>query len=103
MSASDPLPSIAELYNLCGRSAVVTGAAQGIGAAIARRLAEAGADLFLVDIDERQLCDTRDALKRWGTRIEIRIVDVAQEDALTAACKECIDIFEKIDIWVNNA
>jgi NAD(P)-dependent dehydrogenase (short-subunit alcohol dehydrogenase family) len=86
-----------------GRTLSRTGAAQGIGAAIARRLAEAGADLFLVDIDERRLCDTREALKKWGTRIEIRIADVAQEDALTAACKECIELFEKIDIWVNNA
>jgi NAD(P)-dependent dehydrogenase (short-subunit alcohol dehydrogenase family) len=103
MSAPDQLRSIAELYNLRGRSAVITGAAQGIGAAIARRLAEARADLFLVDIDERRLCDTRAALKKWGTRIEIRIADVAQEDALAAACKECIELFEKIDIWVNNA
>ena len=103
MTESDPLPSIAELYNLHGRSAVVTGAAQGIGAAIARRLAEAGADLFLVDIDEQHLCDTRKALKKWGTRIETRIADVAQEEAITAACKECVAQFEKIDIWVNNA
>ena len=103
MNAPDPLPSIADLYNLHGCSAVVTGAAQGIGAAIARRLAEAGADLFLVDIDELRLCDTRKALKGWGTRIETRIVDVAQEEALTAACKECVAQFEKIDIWVNNA
>ena len=39
MTVPDPLPSIAELYDLRGRSAVITGAAQGIGAAIARRLA----------------------------------------------------------------
>ena len=103
MSAPYPLPSIVELYNLHGRSAVVTGAAQGIGAAIARRLAEAGADLFLIDIDEQHLYQTREALKQWGTRIEIRTADVAQEDALTAACQECIKLFEKIDIWVNNA
>jgi NAD(P)-dependent dehydrogenase (short-subunit alcohol dehydrogenase family) len=103
MTASDPLPSIAELYGLHGRSAVVTGAAQGIGAAIARRLAEAGANLFLVDIDERRLEDTREALTRWGTRIETRVADVAHEDAVTAACEKCNELFEKIDIWVNNA
>ena len=103
MTAPDPIPSIAELYNLLGRSAVITGAAQGIGAAIARRLAEAGADLFLVDIDERRLSDTREALKKWGTRIETRVADVAQEDAVTAACRKCIELFEKIDVWVNNA
>src|SRR5262249_30802897 len=49
------------------------------------------------------LYQTREALKQWGTRIEIRTADVAQEDALTAACQECIKLFEKIDIWVNNA
>jgi NAD(P)-dependent dehydrogenase (short-subunit alcohol dehydrogenase family) len=103
MSARDPLPSIAQLYDLHGRSAVVTGAAQGIGAAIARRLAEAGADLFLIDVDEPHLCETRDRLKKWGTRVEIRVADVAQEAAVTSACKECVEALEKIDIWVNNA
>ena len=103
MTVPDPLPSIAELYDLRGRSAVITGAAQGIGAAIARRLAEAGADLFLIDVDETHLCATRDALKKWGPKVEIRIADVAQEDALTSACKDCVELLEKIDIWVNNA
>ena len=103
MTVPDPLPSIAELYDLRGRSAVITGAAQGIGAAIARRLAEAGADLFLIDVDETHLCATRDALKKWGPKVEIRIADVAREDALTSACKDCVELLEKIDIWVNNA
>jgi NAD(P)-dependent dehydrogenase (short-subunit alcohol dehydrogenase family) len=103
MSAQDQLPSIAELYDLRRRAAVVTGAAQGIGAAIARRLAEAGADLFLVDIDEGHLRETRDALREWGARVEICIADIAQEDAIANACRECVEVLGKIDIWVNNA
>jgi NAD(P)-dependent dehydrogenase (short-subunit alcohol dehydrogenase family) len=103
MSEQDRLPSIAELYDLRGRAAVVTGAARGIGAAIARRLAEAGADLFLLDIDGPHLCETRDTLQKWGARVEICIADIAQEDVLTNACKECVELLGKIDIWVNNA
>ena len=97
------LPSIAALYDLRGRSAVVTGAAQGIGAAIARRLAEAGADLLLIDIDDVNLSATRDALRKWGTKIETWILDITDGDALTTACRDCVELFGNIDIWINNA
>uniref|UniRef100_UPI00193A1757 SDR family NAD(P)-dependent oxidoreductase n=1 Tax=Agromyces humi TaxID=1766800 RepID=UPI00193A1757 len=44
--------SLTDLLSLAGRRAVVTGAAQGLGKAIAARLAEAGADLLLIDLNE---------------------------------------------------
>jgi NAD(P)-dependent dehydrogenase (short-subunit alcohol dehydrogenase family) len=103
MAVDDPLPSIAELYNLRGRSGVVTGAAQGIGAAIARRLEEAGADLFLLDINDAKLRTTSEALRKWGSKIEFRSLDISDGDALTTACRDCVELFGNIDIWVNNA
>ena len=52
--------SLSELVSLKGRRALITGSAAGIGKAMANRFAEAGADLVIVDVDERSW--TRHAL-----------------------------------------
>ncbi|MBN1924533.1 MAG: SDR family NAD(P)-dependent oxidoreductase, partial [Prolixibacteraceae bacterium] len=49
------MKSIGELINLEGKTAVITGAANGIGKAIVSRLAESGCNLILTDIDEKSL------------------------------------------------
>ena len=96
-------PGIAELISLRGRNAVVTGAARGIGAAIAARLAEAGADLFLIDRDGDEMSARIDELTRFEGRVRSSILDLTNGDALQAATDDAVDQLGGIDIWVNNA
>lgn len=86
---------IAALFDLSGRMAVVTGAATGIGEGIARRLAEAGASVTIVDIDE--VGAARVAADIGGRAVAL---DVTDPDACQATLGA---IGERIDILVNNA
>ncbi|MGW2514122.1 SDR family NAD(P)-dependent oxidoreductase [Streptomyces scopuliridis] len=95
---------ISELISLRGRRAVITGGAQGLGKAIAARLAEAGADLLLVDLDEERAhaaaeeLATRHGVKGLGTR-----ADISDTAAVAAAADLAVAELGGIDIWVNNA
>ena len=84
---------------LAGKAALVTGAAQGIGLAIARALAEAGASVLLADVDAA----VEQVAASIGTRSAARIVDVRDEDALAAAADDVIARLGSLDIMVNNA
>ena len=96
--------SVAQLLSLKGRSAVVTGAAQGLGKAIARRLAEAGASILIGDIDDASaLSSAADIASSSGSRVEVAHLDVADETSVSAAAKRAAELFGGIDIWVNNA
>ena len=92
--------TIEQLISLRGRSALITGAAGGIGQAIARRYAEAGADLELVDIDAAGLARTAAELAPFAG-VTTHVIDLA--------CKEQIDALwddlagREPDILVNNA
>lgn len=96
--------SIAELVSLAGRSAVVTGAAQGLGHAIARRLAEAGANVLIGDRNvplAEQAAAALDAA--YPGRVVACAMDVSDEASVIAAAARAIAEFGQIDIWVNNA
>lgn len=88
--------------DLDGRTAVVTGAARGIGAATARRLAEEGADLFLVDISPTVL-ELRDELRASGHRAAAMVMDVADEAAWSEAATACRAELGRPQILVHNA
>ena len=96
--------SIAELLSLAGRRAVVTGGAQGLGKAIAARLAEAGADVLIVDLDEeRARAAAADLVDRYGiTAIGTR-ADVSDTASVIAAADLAVAELGGLDIWVNNA
>ncbi|HRI44880.1 MAG TPA: bifunctional rhamnulose-1-phosphate aldolase/short-chain dehydrogenase [Fimbriimonadaceae bacterium] len=86
-----------------GQVAVITGGAQGIGRATALRLAERGACVVLLDIDEERLGDAvREANKAAGSDLEVRGVrcDVTDEAAMTAAFDEAVFTFGGVDILV---
>ena len=86
-----------------GKIAVVTGGATGIGLGIAKRFAEAGAKVLIVDIDGRQAQFAADNLSKSSDSVVAMQVDIAQEDAGERIIAKCIETFKTIDILVNNA
>jgi 3-oxoacyl-[acyl-carrier protein] reductase len=88
---------------LSGRVAIVTGAAQGMGAAIAKRLASEGAAVVVADINIEKAERVADEIKgQGGTAIAFN-VDVANRAGVQDMVKTTIENFEAIHILVNNA
>ena len=86
--------------DLDGRCAIVTGAAQGIGRAIAGRLIASGANVWLWDVDADRVAATATEL---GDRARPLGVDVTSPEATAAAARTVADTAGRIDILVNNA
>lgn len=95
---------IADLISLTGRRAVVTGGAQGLGRAIAARLAEAGADILIVDIDgEAARAAAAELAERAGVTAIGTRADVSDTASVIAAADLAVAELGGLDIWVNNA
>jgi 3-oxoacyl-[acyl-carrier protein] reductase len=86
-----------------GRVAVVTGAAQGIGAATARRLAAEGATVAVLDLDLDRTADTVATIRAVGGAADGYAVDVADADSVTAAIDAVAGAYGRIDVLVNDA
>lgn len=86
-----------------GKIALVTGAARGIGQAIALKLAAEGADLALCDLNADWLEETAGKVKERGRRVECYSVDVGNGDAVNETVKTVEKDFGQIDVLVNNA
>jgi NAD(P)-dependent dehydrogenase (short-subunit alcohol dehydrogenase family) len=95
---------LADLVSLRGRRAVVTGGAQGLGRAIARRLAEAGASILIGDLKQDLAGSAAQELgRRHGARVISTHLDVANTSSVLAAAELAVSQLGGIDIWVNNA
>jgi NAD(P)-dependent dehydrogenase (short-subunit alcohol dehydrogenase family) len=94
-----------EARRLAGRVAVVTGAAQGIGEGIARRLAAEGASVVIADIDEALARRTAESItgEHGGDAAVVQRVDVSDEDSVKALAAAVGARFRRCDILVNNA
>ena len=88
---------------LDNKIALVTGAARGIGQAIALQLAADGADLALCDVKAEWLEDTAAKVKALGRRAETYAMDVANGAAVGEAVAKVLADFGRIDVLVNNA
>lgn len=89
-------------FDLTGRTAVVTGAAQGFGRAITERFLQSGAQVAMWDADPEELKTAAAELAAFGTVHPVQ-VDVSSLDAVDAATASTIEAFSKIDILVGNA
>ncbi len=91
------------MHDLKGRTAVITGAASGIGFALAQRAAREGMRLVLADIDEAKLAEAAVALARAADALVIRRVDVSREADIAALADTAFARFGAVHLLCNNA
>ncbi|MBZ9673661.1 SDR family oxidoreductase [Mesorhizobium sp. ES1-3] len=86
-----------------GKVVVVTGASAGVGRAVARRFAQAGASVALIAREAASLAETRAEIERGGTKITAIPADVADPEAVFKAIDTIEAELGPVDIWINNA
>ncbi len=86
-----------------GATAVVTGAASGIGAALARRFADAGMNVVLADVDEAGLGAVAAEIAAKGVEALVVRTDVSQADEVTALASAALEQFGRVHVVCNNA
>jgi NAD(P)-dependent dehydrogenase (short-subunit alcohol dehydrogenase family) len=89
-------------FNLKGRVALVTGAAQGLGESVAHLFAMKGADIILVDVKE-SVNQVASSLSQYGRKGFAQVANLRKPDEIRKAVDAGIQEFGKIDILVNNA
>lgn len=91
------------MYDYNGKVAVVTGAAQGIGACIAERFLREGADVVMLDLKEDVLVSKAAEIDPEREHTMVLPLDVADYDAVADAFRKITERYGKVDILVNNA
>lgn len=97
------MKNLTQLLDLKGKAAIVTGGAKGIGRGIAYRLAEAGAQVLIADMDEEEAQNIVADLASKGWAAEAFTVDVSDEAGVQLMIETCKNKFGSVDILVNNA
>ncbi|MCH8943959.1 MAG: SDR family oxidoreductase [Proteobacteria bacterium] len=89
---------------IAGKTIAITGAGRGLGAAMAKRLASAGARLALVDLDEQALLEAQTACVKAGSpMVEFYVANVAEEGPVEALFAKIASDFDALHGLVNNA
>jgi gluconate 5-dehydrogenase len=94
---------VSELFDLTGRTAIVTGGSRGIGREMAEGLAEAGANLMLCARRAEWLDETVKDFERKGYPVVGKFCDVSNAGDVQTVVDETVERFGQIDILVNNA
>ena len=97
------MSSILDQFSLSGKTALVTGAARGIGQVCAKALAEAGADVVITDLPGSDLETTAAMIRAIGRRVMIHEADVTKSTEVDAMIKQVAAEMGGIDIVFNNA
>jgi meso-butanediol dehydrogenase / (S,S)-butanediol dehydrogenase / diacetyl reductase len=92
-----------KMGRLNGKSAIITGASNGIGRASALLFAREGANLVLADVNEANLSQVEEEIKSMGGNVVIRKTDVSSEEEIKELINLGLKKFTNIDILVNNA
>jgi len=91
------------MKHFSNRTALLTGAGRGIGAATARELAEGGANLALNDVDSDRLEETAEKLRRNGTRVSTHLGSVMDADFIQDMVQSALRQHGQVDLLLNNA
>lgn len=94
---------LAQLLDLDGQVAIVTGGAQGIGKGISTVLASAGAHVFIADKNTKEAEKTATELGGNGAKVSTVAVDLSDESSIRNMVKEVATRAKRLDILVNNA
>src|SRR5262245_17004883 len=97
------MSAIFQNLNLEGKAAVVTGAASGLGRVTAQKLAAAGANLWLVDVNEAGLAETADLLAPSGRTVATEVADLSDPQACGAVIAHAVEKFGRLDALCNVA
>jgi gluconate 5-dehydrogenase len=95
--------NLSSLFDLSGKTALVTGSSEGLGLAMARGLAAAGAAIVLNGRDEKKLANAAKSIADDGHNVAARAFDVADEEAVISAFEQFDAAGVDIDILINNA
>jgi NAD(P)-dependent dehydrogenase (short-subunit alcohol dehydrogenase family) len=90
-------------YSLQGKTAIVTGAGQGIGKGIAEALAALGANVVIAEVNEATCKKTADEIKAKGQKALAAVTDVLNPASVEKSVQAAVKTFGQIDILVNNA
>lgn len=91
------------MFDLGKKISVITGAGSGIGKAIAEMFASQGANVFLIDLNEQALAETRNSIQTNGGRAKMQACNVANQQEVTKVLEQIIAQEERLDILVNSA
>ncbi len=102
---ADPVLSadLVRAFSLAGRTAVVTGAARGIGARVALTFAEAGADVVIADLRADDLAATAAGVRARGRTATVVPTDVSRRAAVDALADGALAAHGRVDVWANVA
>ncbi|MCL6645196.1 MAG: SDR family oxidoreductase, partial [Dehalococcoidia bacterium] len=96
-------PSLAQLFSLDGKVALVTGASSGLGVAFARGLARAGANVVVTARRQELIEQTAAMLRQYGVEAEAYPADITEEEQFERLFERTVERFGRLDIMVNNA
>lgn len=95
--------TIRQLFDLTGKTALVTGGSRGLGLQIAHALGEQGATIVLTSRKQAELDDAAARLKQAGIEADAIAADISQESAIGPLVAEAVKRLGHIDILINNA
>ena len=95
--------SYSELFDIKGKTALITGAASGIGKGLSEAFGELGANVVVVDVNKASVNQVVEALTNNGCRALGAICDVTKSSDVVKTVKKAVDEYGGVDVLINNA
>ncbi|MEO6397883.1 MAG: glucose 1-dehydrogenase [Tepidiformaceae bacterium] len=96
-------PEFSKLFDLQGRTAIVTGGSSGLGVAFARGLARAGANVVVTARRQEMIDQTAEMLRGYGVKASAFAADITEDAQFEAVFSKTVDQYGQVDILLNNA